>query len=78
MCDRLRVAGRGSIRAEDVRGTPTQSYTTEYTLAYEDRGQVLNSVEAGVREGSGEDTAAVARPHVSILNPQTSTPKRKA
>ena len=46
--DRLRVAGRGTTRAEDAQGTPTQSHITPSILVYEKKIEHLASVEGAV------------------------------
>ena len=42
--DRLRLVGRGTVRAEDAQGTPTQSHISPSILVYEDE-QLLGFTE---------------------------------
>ena len=46
--DRLRVAGRGAVRAEDAQGTPTQSHISPSILLYEDMISLLAGGRVGV------------------------------
>jgi len=61
-------SGRGTARAEDAQGTPTQSHISPSILVYEDKGD-----EGHARSGP----SLCDEPTPETLNPKTQTPNPK-